>query len=285
MNTFFEYEKIVELLNENFGNMGITKITLEQLQDYLDALHEQGRAKSTINKRRLVLQGVFAYVNIHSTIKTINPRGIIKTPRMAKVSQRRTLTIEEVKSIIDNRTLPGMGFYCFCLLFLGLRRSEMLGLQWEDFDLVNGCVTISRVVIFSHNKPIIDGFLKNGWRDRILPLPDALLSELRFIAPGKAGYLFADDSGALPNESKVRRAWEQYRKNHNLPTVTLHMIRHAYATLLYDSDVDIKSAAALLGHSDERTTIIIYTHVNRERSALKAVKKINRHVSKSGFLK
>ena len=82
--------------------------------------------------------------------------------------------------------------------------------------------------------------------------------------------------GKMMTETAFRRAWQAYenylRKNvgilldkKDIDHITPHMLRHTYATLLYDAGVDVKNAQRYLGHSDVLTTLRIYTHLSKEK--------------------
>lgn len=75
---------------------------------------------------------------------------------------------------------------------------------------------------------------------------------------------------------------------HGLPMmierITPHMLRHTYATLLYSSGVDVLTASKLLGHSDIKTTLEIYTHLE-ETMASKSIEKLNIYVTELFKLK
>ncbi|MEL7610168.1 MAG: tyrosine-type recombinase/integrase [Bacillota bacterium] len=61
-----------------------------------------------------------------------------------------------------------------------------------------------------------------------------------------------------------------------LDQITAHMLRHTYASILYDAGVDIKSAQRFLSHSDIETTLEIYTHLTKHKED-EAVQSINKH--------
>ena len=63
-----------------------------------------------------------------------------------------------------------------------------------------------------------------------------------------------------------------------IDNITPHMFRHTYATLLYDSGVDIKSAQKFMGHADAAITFDIYTHLSKEQEK-KAVQAFNAHMA------
>jgi site-specific recombinase XerD len=63
--------------------------------------------------------------------------------------------------------------------------------------------------------------------------------------------------------------------------ITPHQLRHAYASyILYDSNIDVKTAQKLLGHADMSTTMDIYTHVTETRRN-EGFEQINNYVSKT----
>ena len=62
--------------------------------------------------------------------------------------------------------------------------------------------------------------------------------------------------------------------------ITAHMLRHTYATMLYTSGVDVKTAAKLLGHSDKQTTIQIYTHLEDSKK-IYSISKFEKYIEKN----
>jgi integrase len=90
-----------------------------------------------------------------------------------------------------------------------------------------------------------------------------------------------------------KRAWDSYAhylniqaggrdasrinpKVQKIDRITAHMLRHTYATLLYDANVDIKSAQRYLGHSDIETTLEVYTHLTKHKQD-ESIEAINKH--------
>ncbi len=257
------------------------KISAAKMQDYLVNLHSEGKAKSTINKRKIVLQQIFRFILLQENgPKVQNPCGLLYTPRTAKVVERRALTENEIESVIAYRAASMIGFYAFCLLFLGLRRSEMLGIMWEDLDLENGMLHLQRTILYRRNHPCVCEVLKNGSRGRIVPIPNILLCELKQQKKKNCGYLFANERGELPLESQLRNMWNTYCQKTGMD-ITQHMARHTYASMLYAADVDLKATATVMGHKTEKTTSKIYTHLDRQRTAQKVAIKLNSYIEDS----
>lgn len=64
-----------------------------------------------------------------------------------------------------------------------------------------------------------------------------------------------------------------------IDNITPHMLRHTYATMLYDAGVDVKSAQRFLGHADLQTTLKIYTHLSEQKEQ-QSVAALNAHLGK-----
>ena len=142
---------------------------------------------------------------------------------------------------------------------------------------------------------------------RIVPIPDAILPALQkarreaismYVCP-------AVNTGDIMSAQAYSEAWKSYMhylnicaggrdkvrtKNENgkvcfIPAVqamepfTAHQLRHSYATMLYDADVDVKTAQKLLGHADFSVTMKIYTHLSAEKESA-GIEKLNQHVTK-----
>lgn len=158
-------------------------------------------------------------------------------------------------------------------LFMGLRRSEILGLKESDVDIVNGIITI-------HNtRHRVDGEdieqdTKTKRSTRVLALPDILLIDIarllqvhRDFPYEKVDYLIQDGFGNLLNPQTLAARLTRLEERCCLPHVTLHGLRHTYASLLHSQGVDMAIISAELGHSNLTTTMNLYTHILNSASA------------------
>ena len=152
-------------------------------------------------------------------------------------------------------------------LFLGLRRSEILGLKESDVDIINGMISV-------HNtRHRVDGVdydsdTKTERSTRVLALPDILVVEIarllethRQLKYGNCGYLIQDGFGNTYTPGCLTQRLRRLQLEHNLPCVGLHKLRHTYASLLNESGVDMAQISRQLGHSNLATTQNIYTHI------------------------
>jgi site-specific recombinase XerD len=131
---------------------------------------------------------------------------------------------------------------------LGLRFSEALGLRPESVD----------------SKRMLVRVVGKRNRERVVPLPEALLVRLRdyWLTHRNRQWLFPKRHGQGPIDRKaLRRAFQSARSRARLGAeVTPHCLRHSYATHLLEAGVGVGTVQILLGHASLRSTLL-YTHM------------------------
>ena len=158
------------------------------------------------------------------------------------------LSVKEVKTIInchDNLKHKAMLTVIYAL---GLRSGELINIRIGD--------------IYSDRSQIHIRAAK-GNKDRILPFPNSLREILRayYKVYKPTDYLFYGQKGKKYSSESLRKVFSNALKKANINrAVTLHSLRHAYATHLMDKGTDVRIIKELLGHSSIKTTLI-YTHV------------------------
>lgn len=272
-NTLNEYEKMQRHLIEKFNGLDMGDITPKRVQGLLDELYQQGLAKSTINKRKYMIQQVFRYATIQG-LELTNPCSFVRAPRMATKNYRRALTQGEIEIVMLHRNNFDCGFYAFCLLMTGLRRSEMLALTWEDLDFKQNLICVNKAVIYVKKQPFIRNALKNGDQERFIPITESLKHTLKKYPGNRKGLIFGESPYVPLNPNAHSWQWKKYKQQSSLD-ITQHMLRHTYCTMLYDAGVDVKTASYLLGHKNLQTTLAIYTHLEKQRAVGKAAGKLN----------
>ena len=163
-------------------------------------------------------------------------------------------------------------------LFSGLRKGELLALEWSDIDFENDTITVSKSVGYSKGAQFIKTpKTKNSFRK--VTIPHFLTQRIKAMKAERTRYrlsvgdywqggewLFVQDNGTLMNYSSPYQAFHdsilRYNECHSekLPVIPLHGLRHTSATLLIANNQDIRSVSARLGHAETSTTLNIYTH-------------------------
>lgn len=178
--------------------------------------------------------------------KNLNPE-LIHRPKSAKILPN-VLSKEEVKKILDapvnikHKAMLSLIYSC------GLRRSELLNLKILDVDSKRGLLIIKQ---------------SKGRKDRITPLSNKVIELLRdyYKSYQPKEFLFEGQFGGKYSERSLENVLKQsVNKAKIIKPVTLHWLRHSYATHLLESGTDLRYIQELLGHKSSKTTEI-YTHV------------------------
>lgn len=244
-----------------FYDTPISSIQPFHINAMLTTLANKGYAQKTVKGRLLVLNLIFKFALINQYI-TNNPCQFITPPKNLPKSKRDTISSVDMEKIKINYDKP-FGLFALFILVTGCRRGEALALDPStDIDWQNNIAHINKTVEWIGNKPHIKNSPKTDAGVRDIPLPEFLITLLSPFKQQK--YLFPNSNGELMDNSQVTRAWKNYQKETGI-TATPHQLRHAYATILFDAGIDIKTAQRFLGHADIKTTLDIYTHLSENR--------------------
>ena len=162
---------------------------------------------------------------------------------------------------IKKSTACSFGMFAYFALYTGLRKGELLALTWEDIDLKSRTICVNKSIYNDHNIPKIKKpKTENGIRE--VPLLNRLYEKL---TPGK-GIVFSVN-GKHMTESQYGDYWERYCKESGVQC-TVHQLRHAFTTMLFENDIEIKDAQKILGHAQASTTQDIYTEIRKSRESI-----------------
>ena len=251
---------LVEYLTELSGRAPEAgTITTGDLRGYVAALHEAGYAKSSVSRRLATLRSFFRFAQ-REGLAANNPAKPLRNPRRDR-KLPHFLTTEEIARLLeappagDSQGLRDRAIL-ETMYSAGLRVSETVGINDEDFDLDNGLVRIRG----------------KGKRERLSPLGSFALRALqrwlavRRLSPrepqdGRAP-VFVNKFGRRLTTRSVARMLEKHIRQAALDArTTPHTLRHSFATHLLDRGADIRSVQELLGHKSLVTTQI-YTHIS-----------------------
>ena len=241
-----------------FEGMRLDEITVEAIQRFYTS--KDSLAESTVDKMRIILHQVLDAAKEDKLISD-NPAYSSRLTISSRKTKREPLTMEQLRDILSNADKLTMEDRTLLYLFAytGMRRGEVLGLQWGDIDFDNKRINVERAVSFTSNKPII-GKPKSEAGNRCVPLLAQLAEHLQAL-PNKTGFV---KGGEAPCTAQTyKRAWERIGKTINLYGATSHVFRHTFATIL-QTRTDPKTLQTVLGHADIMTTMNTYVHPQEE---------------------
>lgn len=229
--------RLVKHFHRSPDQLGHAEITQFQLH-----LIDQNVSWSTFNQIVCALRFFYTHVLQQPQMVTMIPYA--KKPRRLPV----ILSPEEVRRLLNALTYPRDRLMCRTIYGCGLRLGEVLRLRVQDIDP-------ARMVLWVRQG--------KGQKDRAVPLGTSLLGELPIYGAGRqpAEYLFASYRGQPFDAGTLQRPFRKAVIQAGLTKhVTLHTLRHCYATHMLEAGTDLVTLQRLLGHSDLRTTMR-YLHV------------------------
>ena len=234
------------------------------INEFIGILHTKYKPK-TVKRKVASIKAFCSYLEEEEIID-INPFTKIKINYKEPLNLPKTISLDDISIIFtamyeelknnDSEYQQGLALRNIAaieLLFAtGIRVSELCSLLDKNVDLKSKNIRI----------------LGKGAKERILQIenPDVLdilrkYSKFYQNQINTNGYFFVNRLGNKLSEQSVRLILNKYRKKTNLGKhITPHMLRHSFATLLLEEDVDIRYIQKILGHSSITTTQI-YTHV------------------------
>ncbi len=159
------------------------------------------------------------------------------------------------------------------LLFTGIRRGELCGLEWRDINFITECMHIQRSSLYIPDKGVFEDEPKNEMSKRVIRISASAMRLLKDYRAwqderkrelGSAWHdtnrLFTTWDGTPINPDTITAWFHHFIQRHNLPSCSIHSLRHTNATLMIANGTPIKTVSKRLGHSNVSTTGNIYTH-------------------------
>lgn len=179
--------------------------------------------------------------------------------------------------------------------FYGLRRSEIVGLKWQNFDLVNNIFTVAHTVTTYSRKgePTVvyaKDKTKNASSLRTLPLIPLFQKKMKELWQQQKeaqrlfgncysrkylGYIYVNEIGELIKPDYISEAFSNLLEKNGLRHIRFHDTRHSCASLLLRNGVSMKDIQAWLGHSDYSTTANLYAHLDVTESVQLSASRLN----------
>ncbi|MBN2727956.1 MAG: site-specific integrase [Bacteroidales bacterium] len=246
-STINTYSEVLKVFLQHYSNKDLKTINNDDVVQYVHQnIVKKGLSFSYQNQLVNALKLFFREVVKSEIIidKLQRPRREHKLPNV--------LSKEEIKAIIEapantkHRTMLSLIYAC------GLRRSEILNLKPRDIDSKRHLLIIRNA---------------KGRKDRVVPISDKLIEILREyykMYKPKAWLFEGQKAGEKYSEESLAQVLKKalYLCKISKP-VTLHWLRHSYATHLLESGTDLRYIQELLGHKSSKTTEI-YTHVTQK---------------------
>lgn len=205
---------------------------------------------------------------------TYNPCERVSPPK-AQLPDVQYLDDMQSKHLLE-LLRPEPGFYRRAIvldLLTGLRRGELLGLEWSDIDFSQKTMQILRTAQYLPKRGVYTDTTKNQSSKRIVMISDQVVKVLQEQYQWQLlqRHLLGNDwiqsdrvitmpDGAPMQPDRLTHWFAAFVKRTDLPPINVHSLRHTYATLCIAKGVPITAVAEQLGHANVATTAKIYAH-------------------------
>lgn len=303
-NTFEGYQRIVNgHLKLAIGEIKLNELRPSHVQKMINEKLENGnkRTGGPLGPRQVEYIYAVLHMALEQAVKNNmvirNVCDAVDKPQKVK-REFIPWTVEQTNhflaSVQDERLFP----LYMVAWGTGLRRSEILGLKWDDIDFKKGTLTVRRTLVrVKGNPPYKFGEPKTPKSRRTIPLPNQVVQALKKWKAQQAqealawkglhkdvpekerppynplNLVFCNELGEPMNPESISRTFKRDLKKAGLPEIRFHDLRHGHATMLLELGEDIKVISDRLGHSTITLTADTYSHV-REKLQREATRKL-----------
>jgi integrase len=277
--TVQRHAEIVRLhLVPRLGRLKLAKLTPLAVQSMYSDLLALGLAPATVERIHAVLHKA-----LEDAVRLdVLPRNVcdrVRVPRKRSPA-KRVFTSEQARHFLAAAQEDRLGTLYVLALTSGLRLGELLGLGWRNVDLTNGRVEVRRNL--QRDRKTCALYLETPKTDagkrEVMLAPQAVEAlrrqrawqrEARLRAGAAWGqgrhadsdFVFTNEIGLPLQPTTVYRRFLRICQAADLPRIAFHDLRHTCATLLREAGVNVEVVSAILGHSDIRVTLAVYSHI------------------------
>ncbi len=259
------------------GRIGLRRLRPHHLEAFYDGLlHPRtghgALAPKTVYEIHLVIRGALGEA-VRRGLLSRNVALVAHAPRLRSIPrvEQPSWTAEELQAFL--RAASGHRLFAafWTAAFTGMRRNELLGLKWDDFDEAAATISINRgLVAIDYELHETRGKTPRA-RRRIDLDPTTVVvltawrtwqhAEQRAAGIMTAGWMFTDGRGEPIHPHAISQTFERIARRAGVPVIRLHGLRHTHGTLLIAAGVPVKVVSERLGHARPAFTIDTYQHV------------------------
>ena len=272
------YQLMVEQYTiPRIGNIKLTKLTAHDLQKLYKELMENGRidrksghgspelSSTTVRSLHLMLHNALDRA-VKEKLILSNPTENCIIPKIEK-QEMKILHPDHISAYLNAAERRNALPMFYLELVSGLRKGELVALQWSDLDEANCTISVSKQASWDTEHQLILSRPKTGNSIREVSIPqDAveLLKQEHAKHPDNPWMFPSGRTGEMYHPDSVVTLHKRILKDAGLEHIRFHDLRHTFATLALQNGVDVKTVSSMLGHYDAGFTLRTYTHATRQ---------------------
>ena len=274
---------VVNHIFPSIGGLKIHSVTRDDIQILINQLYNEKKLSfSSVKKVYVALNSCFNHALMDEAMSKNPCVGIVLPSASDRTKQISSLGEEEIKLLkkevaglnAEGEPLYYYGYAYLLILNTGLRMGEALSLTWEDVDLKNKTITVSKNSILTKKRDAsgnktggcelqIQNSTKTSSGNRTIPINQSAMEALLKLKHGNSTeYVISNSRHKSVLPSNFERTFFLILKNAGIEKhYGVHALRHTFASMLFSKGVDVKIVSRLLGHSSVKITYDTYVHL------------------------
>lgn len=275
-NTYANYKGVAIHHLSELGSYTLAELSTPLLREFINKKFDSGLSSRSVEYIFTLLKASLKLA-VNDELILHNPMDKIAKPKKSTSRKPVALTMEQCKSLLNVLPTAELKRLFYIDMKTGLRRSEILGLKWQDIDYKAKTLTIEQTVIKVDSLAYIFNATKNENSKRSITIDDATIEALKkqrkfVLQQSIKNQKFIDNRLVFPGENgnprypdHITHIAKKYGTIAELPEgFSFHSLRHTHATLLLKAGVHYKIVQARLGHATFQQTMDTYSHVTAE---------------------
>lgn len=198
-----------------------------------------------------------------------NPHYGVVIPKSGRAKQIDAYNAEDYKKIIEyTKDKNDINRVFYLLAATGMRVGECIALTWDDVNLYEGTINITKTAVNHGGHMTIQNHPKTEQSIRKIYVADntvSFLRRLKDVAEKRRALILYNEHGNIYHTSALRSRWMKVCAELEIPYKNLHALRHSWATRAIEKNIDVHTVSKMLGHKSIATTMDIYKSVFAEQ--------------------
>ena len=285
-STFYNYDRMIRLyIKPDIGEIRLTQLRA----DHLHALYAKRRSEGLSDRMVQYVHGIL-HRTLNKALKwgliSVNPADLAEAPTNRK-KEMKIWTAEQVKIFLEHIKNDRWQAVYVTACGTGLREGELLGLSWNNVNLEEKYLKVTQSLYYVPGVGNTFSEPKSEKSRRMVMLPEFVVEalkahklrqdELKKSSHWKEnGLVFTTNIGTPISPRNLVRHFKTKTQEAGLPEIRFHDLRHSFASLLLEKNVNPKVVQEILGHSNITLTLNTYSHIipTMQKDAMNTIDKI-----------
>lgn len=287
-NTISNYKnRYQQSIQPYIGNMLLQDVKPLHCQDILNRMAASGYKNATIGLVRTAMKILFEDAVENEMIAKNPVKKSVQSTQGKESDGKTAMTVEQQKAFLFHAEESSYYFQYALVLQTGIRVGELAGLKWSDVDFENRVLHICRTANRLDGEWIV-GTPKSRSGKREIPLTGEAVKILKTVQENRRtdivsmqyhDTVFISGNGNPIDNSTYNAALRKICDKAGIPRISMHTLRHTFATRCIEAGMQPKTLQEILGHAKIDMTMNVYVHVmedrkNREMSSVESALKV-----------